>query len=548
MKFARLRRFYKINQVFLHYGLDELLPWHLLPWYSRLGRRCFFWLQNRHTDKSQAERIRLALQALGPVYVKFGQMLSTRRDLLPDDIATELTKLQDQVAPFDGALARQTIETALKQPLDTIFSDFDQTPLASASIAQVHTATLKESGKQVVIKVIRPGVHKVLKSDTELMLAFARLVAKLLPESKRLKPVEVIEDYRKSLFDELDMQRESANTIQLRRNFLNSESLYIPEIYPDYCRKNILVMERIYGIPVADIAALKAQNTDLKLLAERGVEVFFTQVFRDCFFHADMHPGNVFVSRENPQNPQYIGIDCGIMGTLSRNDQRYLAENFLAFFNRDYRKVAALHVDSGWVPADTNVEEFEFAIRTVCEPIFEKPLSEISFGHVLLNLFNTARRFNMEVQPQLVLLQKTLLYIEGLGRQLYPQLDLWQTAKPFLEEWMKRQVGPQALFNAVKENAPLWAEKLPELPLMIYDNLQQGRQQQLRHDQMLRQLLQQQQSSQQGNFLLGIGATLLICASLLYPQVEVSWLPLLMAGTGATTWILGWRQKSRYTD
>lgn len=548
MKFARLRRFYKINQVFLRFGLDELIPWHLLPWYSRVGRLGFFWLTNCHQDKPLALRIRLALQELGPVYVKFGQMLSTRRDLLPNDIAAELTKLQDQVAPFDGAIARKTIETALGHPLETIFDDFDQTPLASASIAQVHTATLKDSGKQVVIKVIRPGINKVLIKDTDLMMAFARLVAHFLPESKRLRPIEVIREYRKSLFDELDMQRESANTIQLRRNFLNSPSLYVPEIYSDHCRKNILVMERIYGIPVADIDALKQQNTDLKLLAERGVEVFFTQVFRDCFFHADMHPGNVFVSRENPSNPQYIGIDCGIMGTLSRNDQRYLAENFLAFFNRDYRKVAALHVDSGWVPADTNVEEFEFAIRTVCEPIFEKPLSEISFGHVLLNLFNTARRFNMEVQPQLVLLQKTLLYIEGLGRQLYPQLDLWQTAKPFLEDWMKRQVGPQALLHAIKENAPLWAEKLPDLPLMIYDNLQQGGKQQRHHDELITLMMKQQQKSQQGNFLLGIGATLLICASLLYPQVEVSWLPIALAGAGVTTWIAGWRQKSRYTD
>ena len=475
----RSLRLYRIIKTFLQYGLDDLFPEHWQPWYAKLARHSLFWLRNKHKDKPRGERIRLALQSLGPVYIKFGQMLSTRRDLLPDDIALELTKLQDQVSPFDGQQAQKIIENALGlKHIDEAFDAFDIQALASASIAQVHTAILHlDSGPQeVVVKVIRPGIDKIIRADIQLMQSMATLVAKALPEGRRLKPQEVVREYQKTLFDELDLMRESANAIQLRRNFENSDSLYIPEVYSDYCRGNVMVMERIYGIPVADIKALEAQGTNMKLLAERGVEVFFTQVFRDSFFHADMHPGNIFVSYETPDNPKYIGIDCGIVGTLNREDKRYLAENFVAFFNRDYRKVAELHVDSGWVPKNTNVEEFEFAIRTVCEPIFQKPLSEISFGHVLLNLFNTARRFNMEVQPQLVLLQKTLLYIEGLGRQLYPQLDLWDTAKPFLEDWLKQQIGPKALFNSIKSNAPFWMEKLPEIPDLVYDSLRESQQ------------------------------------------------------------------------
>lgn len=470
-------RAYKIVKTFLNFGLDELIPSHLFPWYGRLVRACFFWLVNKHKDKNAGQRLRLALESLGPVWVKFGQMLSTRRDLLPPDIAKELSLLQDNVAPFDGEKAQQLIEQALQlDDIHQLFEEFDNKPLASASIAQVHTAKLKhhDALHQVVIKVIRPDIENAIYADLKLMAQLAKLVSQFLPDGKRLRPVEVINEYRKTLLDELDLQREGANAIQLKRNFENSESLYIPYVYSDYSRKNVLVMERIYGIPVSDIAALEEQNTNLELLAERGVEVFFTQVFRDSFFHADMHPGNIFVSREHPENPMYIGIDCGIVGTLNKEDKRYLAENFIAFFNRDYRKVAELHVDSGWVPADTNVEEFEFAIRTVCEPIFQKPLAEISFGQVLVNLFNTARRFNMEVQPQLVLLQKTLLYVEGLGRQLYPQLDLWKTAKPFLEDWVKQQIGPKAVFTQIKENLPFWGEKLPEMPDLLYKALKQN--------------------------------------------------------------------------
>lgn len=466
-------RLYRITQTLLEYGLDELIPKDKLPFAVKCLRRSLFWLRNKHTDKPLGLRLRLALQALGPVWIKFGQMLSTRRDLLPDDIAKELAFLQDRVTPFAGEEAMQLIEAALGKPLLELFESFDSAPLASASIAQVHAATLKHNDAllDVVVKVIRPDIEPQILADLALMEKLAKSLATWFSEGKRLRPVEVVKEYRKTLLDELDLNREAANAIQLRRNFTDSEALYIPEVYSDFSRKNVLVMERIYGIPVSDTEALLEQGTNMKLLAERGVEVFFTQVFRDSFFHADMHPGNIFVSRENPHNPQYIGIDCGIVGTLNRDDKRYLAENFIAFFNRDYRQVAQLHVDSGWVPRDTNVEEFEFAIRTVCEPIFNKPLAEISFGHVLVNLFNTARRFNMEVQPQLVLLQKTLLYVEGLGRQLYPQLDLWKTAKPFLENWVQEQVGPLAVLKKLYSNLPFWAEKMPELPDLIYQNL-----------------------------------------------------------------------------
>lgn len=453
---SEIRRLYKITKVQLSYGLDELLPDQPITRGPQLMRKMLFWMKNQHSDKPLGQRLRLALQELGPVWIKFGQMMSTRRDLFPPAIADQLALLQDQVEPFDGKLAKAQMEKALGGPLENWFDDFSETPLASASIAQVHTATLKENGREVVLKVIRPDILPVIQADIKLMYRMARIVARFLPEARRLKPVEVVREYEKTLLDELDLMREAANAIQLRRNFENDHILYVPEVFSDYCRQTLMVSERIYGIQVSDIEGLKANGTNLKLLAERGVQVFFTQVFRDSFFHADMHPGNVFVSYDHPEDPQWIGLDCGIVGTLNREDKRYLAENFLAFFNRDYRKVAELHVDSGWVPHDTNVDEFEFAIRTVCEPIFEKPLCEISFGHVLLNLFNTARRFNMEVQPQLVLLQKTLLYVEGLGRQLYPQLDLWDTAKPFLEDWMSRQVGPKAVINAIKEKAPFW--------------------------------------------------------------------------------------------
>ncbi|MCE9879634.1 MAG: ubiquinone biosynthesis regulatory protein kinase UbiB [Hafnia paralvei] len=536
---SELCRFYLIVRVFLAYGLDELIPKMRITLPLRMGRHLLFWMRNKHKDKPLGERLRLALQELGPVWIKFGQMMSTRRDLFPPMIADQLALLQDRVAPFDGALARKQIEDSMGGPLEQWFDDFDQNALASASIAQVHTAKLKENGQEIVLKVIRPDILPIIKADVRLMYRLAGWVPKLMPDGRRLRPREVVREYEKTLLDELNLLREAANAIQLRRNFEGSPMLYVPEIYSDYCRENVLVMERIYGIPVSDLPALHAQNTNMKLLAERGVQVFFTQVFRDSFFHADMHPGNIFVSFEHPENPQYIGIDCGIVGSLNKDDKRYLAENFIAFFNRDYRKVAELHVDSGWVPRDTNIEDFEFAIRTVCEPIFEKPLAEISFGHVLLNLFNTARRFNMEVQPQLVLLQKTLLYVEGLGRQLYPQLDLWTTAKPFLETWLRDQVGIPAIIRALKEKAPFWAEKLPELPELFYDSLQQHKVLQQSVDRVFAQLDKQRNRHGRSRYLFGIGATLLLSGTILVAAKIPVWPAWIIAG-GCVAWIVGW--------
>jgi ubiquinone biosynthesis protein len=470
----RLLRTLKIVRVFARYRLDTFLDGLRLPLYLRILILLLPWRYFIPARAPRGERLRLALEALGPVFVKFGQMLSTRRDLLPDDVAEELKKLQDQVPPFAGDEAQRIIEKALGKPVSELFSVFEVAPLASASVAQVHKATLLD-GRDVVVKVIRPGIGRIIEKDVALLYGLAALVQAAWSEGRRLRPVEVVAEYEQTIFDELDLRKEAANGSQLHRNFAGSEILYVPEIYWDYTRPNVLVMERIHGIPVAEVDALRAQGTDMKKLAERGVEIFFTQVFRDSFFHADMHPGNIFVSRDNPSSPQYIAVDFGIVGSLTPEDQSYLARNFLAFFQRDYRQVAQLHVDSGWVPSDTNVDAFETAIRSVCEPIFEKPLKEISFGQVLLGLFQTARRFNMEVQPQLVLLQKTLLNIEGLGRQLYPELDLWQTAKPFLEGWMKERMGPKAVYRNIKQQAPDWLEKMPHMPQLIYDALNQVR-------------------------------------------------------------------------
>jgi ubiquinone biosynthesis protein len=515
------KRLYKIVKTFLQFGLDELLPEKYLPWYIKILRSSLFWLKNKHRDKTEAQRFRMAIESLGPVFVKFGQMLSTRRDLLSDDFANELTLLQDKVAAFAGEDAEKIIIAAIGAEIFTEqFKDFDLTPLASASIAQVHTATLlqKDSEQEVVLKVLRPNITATIIADLNVMSLFANIVARWLPDGKRLHPLEVVAEYKKTMLEELDLNREAANAMQLKRNFSQGRDsdkvLYVPEVYSEYCSKNVMVMERIYGVGVGEVETLLAKNVNMKLLAERGVEVFFTQVFRDSFFHADMHPGNVFVDATKPNDPTWIAIDYGIVGTLNREDKRYLAENFVAFFNRDYRKVAQLHVDSGWVPSDTSVDEFEFAIRTVCEPIFNKPLSEISFGQVLVNLFNTARRFNMELQPQLVLLQKTLLYIEGLGRQLYPALDLWQTAKPFLEKWVKEQMGIKAVIKKVKDNLPFWNEKLPEIPDLIYDYLKTNRAAQRQQLITLKQIqLQQQQHSKQITKLVVI-ATLVICLTI----------------------------------
>ncbi len=544
IKFKELSRLYQINKTVIEYGLIELLPKEHIPFTYRLMRLGLFWVRSKHKNKSLPERLRLGLQSLGPIYIKLGQMLSTRRDLLSPIYADQLAHLQDNVPPFCGEQAIKVIETSLGKPIEQLFADFDANALASASIAQVHSAILLEDGREVVIKVIRPDIEKTIQADLQLMRWLAELMQRFLKDADRLRPVEVVHEYEKTIIDELDLMREGANAIQLRRNFLDSKLLYVPEIYPDYCTKNALVMERIYGIPVSDIASLKAQGTDLKLLAERGVEAFFTQVFRDSFFHADMHPGNVFVSYEHPEDPLWIGIDCGIVGTLNKDDKRYLAENFLAFFNRDYRQVAQLHVDSGWVPPETPVEEFEFAIRAVCEPIFEKPLSEISFAQVLINLFNTARRYNMKVQPQLVLLQKTLLYIEGLGRQLYPQLDLWDTAKPFLENWMKEQISPKTLLNSIKQKAPFWLEKLPELPELIYHNLSQAKSQQKQLVQLTESINKQQQKNSKNHFYIGISVTLTLISAMAYLLSDRE-LALLSAVPGFFAWLLTWRHSNQ---
>ena len=467
----QLRRLLTILYVFSKYRLDDFIPVRLLPWYLRLAFYLAPWRLNPLPKRVPKEkRLRLALVALGPIFIKFGQLLSTRKDLLHGPLADELAKLQDKVPPFSQDLAVRIIESALEQPVSQVFASFDAEPLASASIAQVHSAVL-HGGEKVVVKVIRPGIEKTIEKDIRLMLVAARIVEKYAQDGKRLKPVEVVKDYEHTIYGELDLMAEAANASQLKRNFKDSPLLYVPEVHWDYCRTRVMVMERIYGTPIGQVDELIARGTDMKVLAERGVEIFFRQVFRDSFFHADMHPGNIFVAHNDPSAPQYIAIDCGIVGTLSETDQDYLARNLLAFFNQDYHEVARLHVESGWVGEGTKINEFEAAIRSVCEPIFEKPLEEISFGQLLLRLFQTARRFNMEVQPQLVLLQKTLLNIEGLGRQLYPQLDLWSTAKPYLEQWMMNRMGPKAIWREVKRQAPAWAAHAPQMPELIRTTL-----------------------------------------------------------------------------
>jgi ubiquinone biosynthesis protein len=474
MRLRTLGRLLQIQRVLVRHGLDEIiLATHLL----RPLRFAFYlspatWFERRKGG-STGERIRLALEELGPIFVKFGQALSTRRDLLPPGIADELEKLQDRVPPFPGTEARALIERAYGRTLDEVFEQFDEQPLAAASIAQVHTARLR-SGEEVVVKVLRPGVRARIEMDLEVMYQLARLARDYAREAERLRPVEVVQEYEKTILDELDLMREAANAAQLRRNFEGSDLLHVPQVYWDYCRSNVMVMERIHGVLVNDLDELRARGANIQLLAENGVKIFFTQVFRHNFFHADMHPGNIFVRLEDPDRPQYAAVDFGIVGTLDARDQHYLAENFLAFFDRDYHRVARLHVDSGWVPADTRVDELESAVRTVCEPIFNKPLSEISFGQVLLRLFETARRFQMRVQPQLILLQKTLLQIEGLGRQLYPELDLWKTAQPVLKEWAADRLSGRTLAQQLRQQLPELSEAIRMTPQVLQQFLQQA--------------------------------------------------------------------------
>jgi len=474
MKLRVVVRLIEIQRVLLRHGLDDYVrATHLY----RPLRFLFFlspgvWFERRRRA-SRAERLRLALEELGPIFVKFGQALSTRRDLLPGDIADELAKLQDRVPPFDGRLARELIERSLGQSVGELFQSFDEAPLAAASIAQVHPARLR-SGAEVVVKVLRPGMHAQIERDLEVLHALAGLAARYWSEGRRLRPRELVDEYQKTILDELDLMREAANASQLKRNFAGSGLLYVPEVHWDLCRTDVMVMERIHGVPISDRARLKAAGTDIAQLAENGVRIFFTQVFRHNFFHADMHPGNIFVLVDDPRRPRYAAVDFGIVGTLDPRDQHYLAENFLAVFDRDYRRVAQLHLESGWVPAGTRIDEMESAVRTVCEPILDKPLKDISFGRILLRLFEISRRFDMQIQPQLLLLQKTLLNVEGLGRDLYPDLDIWNTASPILREWMRERTSVRSLVRELRARAPELIEAARALPAALQQLARRG--------------------------------------------------------------------------
>ena len=520
---SHLPRLNRVLDVIAKYRLDEFMLGQpgarglgliLLPY--RLA-----WMFSSHGTTHRNARLRMAMEELGPIYIKFGQLLSTRRDFLDTELADELQSLQDNVPPFASPSIHELVQSSLGVSPDTIFSDLDSQPFASASVAQVHKATLK-TGEEVVIKVTRPGIEEVVSADLKLLKWIAALIETRTGIGKRLHPVEVVNDYEQIIHDELDLLAEAANTSQLKRNFENSPVLYVPKVYWDFCSKNLMVMERIHGIPVADVDALNAQNTDLKKLAETGVDIFFTQVFDHNFFHADMHPGNIFVSYETPEQPKYIAIDCAIIGSLSQDDLEYLAKNLLAIFKRQYRKVAELHVACGWVPQNTKIYEFESAIRSVCEPIFEKPLKEISFANLLIQLFRTASRFDMEVQPSLVLLQKTLLNVEGLGRQLYPDLDLWQTALPYFENWNKKRLNPFTLMGRIQENIPNWIDQLPELPQLFIDAATQSKRLgEINEALQLQQRQLQENASRQSRKFRFLGGSLLITSALsLVPGIQ----------------------------
>ncbi len=531
-------RMLAIQRVLVKYGLDDIIKethlWRPL--------RFLFYLAPRRRDRSAplGERIRLALEELGPIFVKFGQAISTRRDLLPPDIADELAKLQDAVPPFPAEQAVAIIEQAYGEPVGTVFERFDDEPLAAASIAQVHTAKLR-AGTEVIVKVLRPGVEEQIERDLEVLHMLAGLADRYWEESKRLKPREVVNEYEHTILDELDLMREAANTAQLKRNFQGSDMLYVPEIYWDYCRPEVLVQERIYGTPISDMKTLREAGTNIQRLAENGVEIFFTQVFRHNFFHADMHPGNIFVIHTDPEHPKYAAVDFGIVGTLSPEDQRYLAENFLAFFDRDYHRIAKLHLDSGWVPPGTRVDQLESAVRTVCDPIFSKPLAEISFAQVLMRLFRVARRFDVEVQPQLILLHKTLFNIEGLGRQLYPQLDLWKTAHPVLRRWMDEQVGGRAMLRDVRENLPQLRDAMRELPAILNhlgEQVAQGRIRFNLQSPELERIRRQLDEQRRQRYWLTAAATCVVAGTLVMTLGALPWLGWSLLGTGAVTaWI-----------
>ncbi|MYZ53447.1 ubiquinone biosynthesis regulatory protein kinase UbiB [Malikia spinosa] len=515
---SRYLRGFFIVWIVLRYGLDELLLSGFPNPLLRALRRLI--TIGRDLTAPRGQRLREALEALGPIFVKLGQVLSTRRDLMPPDIADELARLQDRVPPFPSQVAVATIERAFGQKLDQVFASFDQQPVASASIAQVHFAVLHD-GREVAVKVLRPGMLPVIDKDLGLMRLMAGWVEKLSADGKRLKPREVVAEFDKYLHDELDLVREASNAAQLRRNMADLDLVLIPEMYWDWCRTEVLVMERMKGVPISQVARLREAGVDIPKLARDGVTIFFTQVFRDGFFHADMHPGNIQVSLDPATFGRYISLDFGIVGTLTQFDKEYLAQNFTAFFRRDYKRVAELHIESGWVPEDTRVDELEAGIRSVCEPYFDRPLKEISLGMVLMRLFQISRRFNVEIQPQLVLLQKTLLNIEGLGRDLDPELDLWNTAKPFLEKWMIDQLGPKMFWQQLKAEAPQYAKLIPELPRLLHDFLRQRKSDESRE---LRALLSEQRRTNrllQGLIYGGLGFALGLLAMQLLVRVRL---------------------------
>jgi len=476
---SHVYRLMRINFIMMRYNIDEIIlgthwfyPLRFLVFFNP-----FYWTVGRKLPRG--ERIRMALEDLGPIFVKAGQIVSTRRDLLPDDIAIELSKLQDRVPPFPGKQAKNIIEKSLKHSISDLFSAFDMHALASASIAQVHAARLL-NGDEVVIKVLRPNIASIIERDVDLLTSMAKIAERYSANARAFKPREIVAEVAQTLHDELDLTREGANASQLSRNFKHSDEIYIPKIYWDYCRHNVLVMERVHGIPAHDITRLKDAGIDMEKLARRIIEIFFTQIFRDSFFHADLHPGNIFVSEKQPEDPSFILVDFGIAGSLSQNDQRYLAENMIAFFKRDYQRVAELHIACGWLPPDTRIDQFEGAIRAVSEPIFEQPLREISFGKLLMRLFQVARRFHINIQPQLILLQKTLLNVEGLSRQIAPDYNLWESASPQIEKWLRKQVGVMSFLKRIRSNLPMWSEQIPEIPGMLYEVLREAKHQQER--------------------------------------------------------------------
>ncbi|WP_444995728.1 ubiquinone biosynthesis regulatory protein kinase UbiB [Aliikangiella sp. IMCC44359] len=538
-----LHRAFVINRVFVRHGLDEFLAPTPLSKLVRLLKLLAL-TRNHNKQLNRGQRLNLALTELGPIFVKLGQMLSTRRDLLPDDIASELAKLQDKVKPFSSKLAVSTVEQALGKSIENCFLEFDEVPMASASIAQVHKAKLT-SGEDVVVKIIRPGIQKKILADLKLLHLVAGWFEKYSSTGRRLHAKTVINDYQNTLFNELDLRVEAANTSQLKHNFADNPILYVPVVHWEYCHSNIMVQELIHGIPIGDIDALNNAGVNMERLAHRGVEIFFTQVFKHSYFHADMHPGNIFVNPTQPQNPTYIAIDCGIMGTLNESDKRYLAQNFVAFFNRDYKKIAELHLASGWISKAVSAEEFESAIRTACEPIFGKSLDEISFGHFLVQLFQTARRFEMEVQPQLVLLQKTLLYIEGLGRQLYPKLDLWETAQPFLKDWLKDSYGPCAIYRKVKTKFPEWLEQLPGMPEKAMQLLDQALLTNEHQKQLTQTIAKLENAQKKSSFKLRlalVGFALLLASFSQTPDwMALEWVKQLLLGLSLVSFVVSFK-------